>query len=191
MNFSRKEKEILLQAARDSISSLFVDKEVVEPDYQKYPDLKWKAGAFVTLKEFEELRGCIGYVISELPLFKTVCNAARSAAIHDPRFYPLKEDELNKIEIEISVLSPPFKMNNYDDIILGTHGLILEDLGRKGLLLPQVPIEHNMDKEDYLDAICNKAGLPGDSWKSRQLNMKLFTATVFSEEEMREKNERN
>lgn len=191
MNFSRKEKEILLQAARDSISSLFVDKEVVEPDYQKYPDLKLKAGAFVTLKEFEELRGCIGYVISELPLFKTVCNAARSAAIHDPRFYPLKEDELNKIEIEISVLSPPFKMNNYDDIILGTHGLILEDLGRKGLLLPQVPIEHNMDKEDYLDAICNKAGLPGDSWKSRQLNMKLFTATVFSEEEMREKNERN
>ena len=153
MNFSRKEKEILLQAARDSISSLFVDKEVVEPDYQKYPDLKLKAGAFVTLKEFEELRGCIGYVISELPLFKTVCNAARSAAIHDPRFYPLKEDELNKIEIEISVLSPPFKMNNYDDIILGTHGLILEDLGRKGLLLPQVPIEHNMDKEDYLDAI--------------------------------------
>ena len=191
MNFSRKEKEILLQAARDSISSLFVDNEVVEPDYQKYPDLKLKAGAFVTLKEFEELRGCIGYVISELPLFKTVCNAARSAAIHDPRFYPLKEDELNKIEIEISVLSPPFKMNNYDDIILGTHGLILEDLGRKGLLLPQVPIEHNMDKEDYLDAICNKAGLPGDSWKSRQLNMKLFTATVFSEEEMREKNERN
>jgi AmmeMemoRadiSam system protein A len=191
MNFSREEKEILLQAARDSISSLFVEKEIGEPDYLKHPNLKLKAGAFVTLKEFEELRGCIGYVISDLPLFKTVCNAARSAAVQDPRFYPLREDELNKIEIEISVLSPPFKMNNYDDIILGTHGLILEDLGRKGLLLPQVPVEHNMNKEEYLDAICNKAGLPENTWKSKQLNMKLFTASVFSEEEMREKNEHN
>jgi AmmeMemoRadiSam system protein A len=191
MNLGREEKEILLLAARDSISSLFVEKEIKEPDYNKFPDLKLKAGAFVTLKENDELRGCIGYVISDSPLFRTVCNAARSAAIHDPRFYPLQAEELNNIEIEISVLSPPFKMNSYDDIIIGKHGLILEDLGRKGLLLPQVPLEHNMNKEEYLEAICNKAGLQGNTWKSKQLNMKLFTATVFSEEEMREKNEHN
>ena len=191
MNFSRDEKKILLQAARDSITSLFVDKEVEEPDCEKHPDLKIKAGAFVTLKEYEELRGCIGYVISDSPLFKTVCNAAKSAAVNDPRFYPLQKEELINIKIEISVLSPPFKMDSYDDIVLGAHGLILEDLGRKGLLLPQVPTEHNMNKEEYLEAICNKAGLPGNTWKTKQLNMKLFTATVFSEEEMREKNELN
>jgi AmmeMemoRadiSam system protein A len=127
MNFSRDEKKILLKAARDSITSLFVDKDIEEPDYEKHPDLKLKAGAFVTLKEYEELRGCIGYVISDSPLFQTVCYAAKSAAINDPRFYPLQKEELDNIEIEISVLSPPFKMNSYDDIIVGTHGLILEE----------------------------------------------------------------
>jgi AmmeMemoRadiSam system protein A len=121
-------------------------------------------------------------------LFETVCEAAKSAALYDPRFYPLQEEELNKIEIEISVLSPPFVMNSYDDIVVGTHGLILEDLGRKGLLLPQVPIEHKMNKEQYLNAICQKAGLPGNSWRTKQLNIKLFTATVFSEEELRIEN---
>jgi uncharacterized protein len=188
MELSRDEMQILLKAARDSITSLFVDKEIQTPDYEKYPNLKLKAGAFVTLKEHEDLRGCIGYIISQEPLFYIVCEAAQSAAIRDPRFHPLQRGEIDKIEIEISVLSPPFKMNSYDDIVIGKHGLILDDLGRKGLLLPQVPIEHNMNKEQYLNAICQKAGLPGSAWKTKQLNIKLFTAKVFSEEEMREKN---
>ncbi|MCX6151973.1 MAG: AmmeMemoRadiSam system protein A [Ignavibacteriales bacterium] len=188
MEISSTEKEILLKAARNAITSLFIKTEIPKPDFKEHPILQLKAGAFVTLMEYDELRGCIGYIISDDKLFDTVCKAAISAAKRDPRFFPLQETELEQVEIEISVLSPPFKMESYGEIIVGTHGLILEDLGKRGLLLPQVPIEHKMNKNEYLTAICHKAGLPGNSWKTKQLNMKLFTATVFSEKEMGVKN---
>lgn len=186
MELSKEEKRILLKAARDSIESLFTSKEVEEPDYEKYPSLKKKAGAFVTLNLDKQLRGCIGYIIGFQPLFNTVCDAAISAAKHDPRFMPVNKDELDFIDIEISVLSEPFPMNSYDDIILGKHGLILEEEGRRGLLLPQVPIEHNMNKEQFLSALCQKAGLPSDLWRERTLNISMFTANVFSEKDLEE-----
>ncbi len=185
MELTDKEKEILLKTARLSIEEIFFHIPVLQPDYSTYPNLALKAGAFVTLKIDEELRGCIGYIISDNKLFDTVVDTAKSAAIRDPRFYPLSKQELNEIEIEISVLSPPFKMNSYDEIELGKHGLIVEEHGKRGLLLPQVPIEHNMDKEEYLSSICRKAGLPAGLWRTKTLNMKLFTATVFSEVEWR------
>ncbi len=191
MELTVKEKEILLKTARLSIEEIFNHKPVQQPDYFTFPNLALKAGAFVTLKIDEELRGCIGYIISDNKLFDTVVDAAKSAAIRDPRFYPLSKEELNKIEIEISVLSPPFKMNSYDEIELGKHGLIVEEHGKRGLLLPQVPIEHNMNKEEYLSSICRKAGLPAGLWRTKTLNMKLFTATVFSEVEWRKEHASN
>jgi len=93
-------------------------------------------------------------------------------------------NEMKNIAIEISVLSEPFQLNSYDEIEIGKHGLILEEKGRRGLLLPQVPVEHHMGKDQYLDAICQKTGFPAGYWRDKLLKLSGFTATVFSEEEM-------
>ncbi len=184
MELTKEEKRILLMAARESIRSLFTDGNCPKVDYEKHPVFKSKAGAFVTLTLEGELRGCIGYIIGYGPLFETVCDAAIQAAKNDPRFSPLTEEEFKKVEIEISVLSEPFPMQSYDEIIVGKHGLIVEEMGRRGLLLPQVPVEHNMTKEEFLSALCMKAGLPQNLWKEKTLNISMFTATVFSEKEL-------
>lgn len=183
MNLTKEEKQFLLKTARQSIKSLFTEVDVVKPDYEKYPVMKENAGAFVTLTINSRLRGCIGYIISENHLYQTVCDAAKQAATQDPRFPPLSENELDNLDMEISVLSQPFKMNGYDDIEIGKHGLIVDEMDRRGLLLPQVPVEHNMNKEEYLTAICQKAGLPKFLWKEKTLNLDLFTAIIFSEKE--------
>lgn len=184
MELTQEEKSILLEAARNSIASIFTGHEVPEPDYTKHPVLKSKAGAFVTLTEHGRLRGCIGYIISDQPLFKTVCEAAIHAAQNDPRFSPVSSNELSKISIEVSVLSEPFPLKSYDEIEIGKHGLILEEKGRRGLLLPQVPVEHHMDRDQYLDAICQKSGFHASYWKDKQLKLSGFTATVFSEKSL-------
>lgn len=186
MEISTEEKIILLNAARNSIKNVFEKTQIEKPEYDKYPLLKSKAGAFVTLTENKILRGCIGYILGYQPLYDTVCDAAVQAAFHDPRFPPLEKHELNLISIEISILSEPFPLNSYDEIILGRHGLIVEEKGRRGLLLPQVPVEHKMNKEQYLDAICQKAGLPKNLWREKQIKLSGFTATIFSEESIKE-----
>ncbi|MEO8231542.1 MAG: AMMECR1 domain-containing protein [Ignavibacteriota bacterium] len=103
MKISQEEKNILLKAARQSISSLFDGKEREQPDYSNFPLLKKNLGAFVTLTINKELRGCIGYIIGREPLFETICLAAIHAAVNDPRFSALKKSELDKIKIEISI----------------------------------------------------------------------------------------
>jgi uncharacterized protein len=184
MELAVEEKKILLGSARKSIQSLFEKTEIEKPDFTKYPVFETKAGAFVTLTKNGSLRGCIGYIISDQNLFDTVCDAAVNAAESDPRFPSVKESELNYISIEISVLSPPFPLSGYDEIEIGVHGLILEEKGRRGLLLPQVPVEHHLNKEQYLDAICQKTGFPAGYWRTKQLQLSGFTATVFNEEEL-------
>lgn len=186
MEPSLEEKTILLDAARNSIKSFFTGQQIEEPDYNKHPLFKSRSGAFVTLTVKERLRGCIGYIISDQPLFETVCEAALHAARSDPRFSPVNQEELAKIEIEISILSEPFPLKSYDEIEIGKHGLILEEKGRRGLLLPQVPVEHHMNKEQYLDAICQKSGFHASYWRDKQLNLNGFTATVFSEKSVKE-----
>lgn len=181
MNISQEEKDILLKAARQSISSLFDGKEPAQPDYQKHPLLKEKLGAFVTLTINHQLRGCIGYIIANEPLFNTICSAAIHAAVNDPRFSALKKSEFEKIHIEISILSEFVPIKSYDEIVIGKHGLYVEE-GAKGLLLPQVAAEHKMNCEEFLTAICHKSGLYGDYWKEKMLNIKVFTAEVFAEE---------
>jgi AmmeMemoRadiSam system protein A len=182
MNISREEKDILLKAARQSISSLFDRKEPAQPDYQKHPLLKEKLGAFVTLTINHQLRGCIGYIIGREPLFDTICSAAIHASVNDPRFSALKETEFENIHIEISILSEFVPIKSYDEITIGKHGLYLDE-GARGLLLPQVATEHKMNREEFLTAICHKSGLYGEFWKERILNIKVFTAEVFAEEE--------
>ncbi len=181
MKLSNEEKNILLNTARETIKSYIKNSYPEELNFGEYKMLKTKAGAFVTLTIEGQLRGCIGYIISNKPLIETVKNAAFEAAFRDPRFLPLSEEEYERISIEISVLSEPFPMKTYDDIEIGKHGLIVEEGIKRGLLLPQVPIEHNMSKEEFLNALCNKAGLPTNYWKMKLLNINMFTALVFGE----------
>lgn len=181
MEISGETRLILLKAARESIRSGFGKAEIPNPDFDKYPELKEHRGAFVTLTVDGELRGCIGYIIASRPLFDIVCETANQAAFADPRFPSLKENEFDKIRVEISVLSGFRTIKNYDEIEIGKHGLILEEGGR-GLLLPQVAIEHKLSREEFLSAVCRKAGLYSDYWKERMLNIKVFAAEVFSEE---------
>ncbi len=185
MKITDEEKIFLLRLARKAIEhELNPEVEIPKPDYEKYPILNSRAGAFVTLNKNKMLRGCIGYIIGFGPLYETVKEAAIQAAFGDPRFPSLIKPELSEIEVEVSVLSEPFPIYSYDEIEVGKHGLILEDFGRRALLLPQVPVEHGMNKEEFLSALCQKAGLHGNCWREKQLNLKAFTAEVFDEKEM-------
>jgi AmmeMemoRadiSam system protein A len=182
MELSDDEKKILLKAARESIRREFEDVKKTQVNYTAYPKLKTELGAFVTLKINNDLRGCIGYIVGQKPLYETVVEAAQQAAFGDPRFMPLSKEEFDKIHIEISVLSTFDPVNSYDEIEVGKHGLLLDEGGR-GLLLPQVATEQNYNRGEFLTALCHKAGLYGDYWKERMLNIKVFTALVFEEEE--------
>ncbi len=180
MELTNDEKELLLKAARQSILSAFGEAEKPEINYTAYPLLKQKMSAFVTIKIDEELKGCIGYIIAIKALFDTVCETAQTAAFNDPRFKELTREEFDKIKIEISVLSTFEPIKSYNEIELGKHGLLLEEAGR-AILLPQVATENNYTREQYLTALCHKAGIYGEYWKERMLDINVFTATVFSE----------
>jgi AmmeMemoRadiSam system protein A len=182
MELTSKEKEILLLTARESIRSLFEKADIPIVDYNLHPNLKIKAGAFVTLRINHELRGCIGYITSDQPLFETICEVAKHAAIQDPRFPPLTKSEFDLIDIEISVLSPLKKISDYSEIKIGEHGLLVEEGFHRGLLLPQVATENNYSVQQFLTSICMKAGLSPDLWQRKKLNLKVFTALVFNEE---------
>lgn len=181
MELSTEEKNILLSAARGSIKSQFGKADIQKADYSTNPNLKINTGAFVTLKINDDLRGCIGFITSEQPLFETICEAAKHAAFQDPRFPPLSAKELDLITIEISVLSPLKKISDYNEIKIGEHGLLVEEGPYHGLLLPQVAVEHNLSREQFLSSVCMKAGLPQDYWQKKKINLKVFTAVIFHE----------
>jgi len=187
MRLTSEEKGILLKAARQSIKAVFGENDEPAADYEKYPSLKIKSRAFVTLTINKNLRGCIGFIFAEISLFETVCEAAIQAAFRDPRFLPLSQAEIERTEIEISVLSEPEKITSYNDIEIGKHGLILNHLGRRGLLLPQVATENHFNLERFLSAICEKAGFEPYLWQKQKLNIEVFTADIFSDEGERKK----
>jgi len=141
--------------------------------------LREQLGAFVTLKLDGSLRGCIGNVQGTGPLYRTVWDMALSAAFRDPRFEPLGEDEFKRIEYEISILGPIEPCPGPELVQIGRHGLIMSAHGRSGLLLPQVPVEWNWDRETFLGQTCYKAGLPRDAWKDPDTNIFWFEAEVF------------
>jgi AmmeMemoRadiSam system protein A len=140
-----------------------------------------RRGAFVTLKAAGRLRGCIGMVEAHAPLKSTVREMARAAAVGDPRFNPLRAEELDGVSIEISVLSPLRLLDSPEDIVVGVHGLVVEKGRRRGLLLPQVASEAGWDAETFLSATCEKAGLPRSAWRDEDTRIYAFTAFVFGE----------
>ena len=140
-----------------------------------------KSGAFVTLESEGELRGCIGHILAQEPLAATVQQAAVSAATGDPRFPPLTLEELEKITVEISVLSPLRRITDVEEIEVGKYGLFIVAEEGSGLLLPQVATDEGWTRDQFLDALCRKAGLPEDAWRSGGTTLYTFTAIVFGE----------
>jgi AmmeMemoRadiSam system protein A len=141
-----------------------------------------KRGVFVTLTLRGRLRGCIGTVEAFEPLGESIARCAAGAALHDPRFTPVRADELHELRIELSVLSPPEPILPAD-IEIGKHGLLISRGSRRGLLLPQVAGEHKFSREQFLEATCRKAGLDAKAWQEPQTQISGFFCEVFSEEE--------
>ena len=179
--FDASQKEILLKLARDAIRAYLENETVISPTADEF--LNEPTAAFVTLKIEEELRGCIGSVEASEPLGVTVIHCAISAAFRDPRFPPLTREEYPFVNLEISVLSPFQTISNPEEVIAGTHGIMLTKDYHRGLLLPQVAVEYDWDREAFLSFTCKKAGLPPDAWKDPETTIAIFTAEVFGEEE--------
>jgi AmmeMemoRadiSam system protein A len=174
------QKKLLLHIARNAIAgALGINNEPVGSDGL----LQLKLGAFVTIHKQGNLRGCIGMIVASRPLGETINEMALSAAFHDPRFPKLKESEYPLIDIEISILSPVSKVNSVEEITVGIHGLIVTKGFSRGLLLPQVAVENNWDRDTFLNHTCMKAGLAPDSWKDTSCGIEKFSAVVFGEKD--------
>jgi|HubBroStandDraft_4_1064222.scaffolds.fasta_scaffold338188_1 AmmeMemoRadiSam system protein A len=140
-----------------------------------------KRAVFVTLDVRGRLRGCIGVVQAFEPLGESIARCAASAALHDPRFSPVSAEELRELQIEISLLSPPEPILP-ENIEIGKHGLLILQGSKRGLLLPQVAVEHKLGREQFLEETCRKAGLNAKAWQERETQILGFTSEVFSEE---------
>jgi AmmeMemoRadiSam system protein A len=180
-HLSEVEKQKLLEIARETLTEHLTTGTT--PEYTlEGPGLLQEVAAFVTLRRRDgELRGCIGRVEVSQPLYRTVQDCAISAATNDFRFSPVTAAELDDILIEVSALSPFRPISSPDQIQIGQHGLLIRKELRVGLLLPQVARDRGWDRDEFLRAICLKAGLPNDAWRNADLY--VFTAEVFEEEE--------
>ncbi|WP_291322524.1 AmmeMemoRadiSam system protein A [Desulfonatronospira sp.] len=175
---SIEEQEYLKKLAFLSIKSGIDGRE---RDYPTPPSnrLKEHLGAFVTLKINGNLRGCIGNISGEGPLWKTIIRMAREAAFNDPRFPALTSQELQLLELEISILSPLEPVPDIDLIEPGKHGLVISKGPHSGLLLPQVALEWGWDRETFLAHTCRKAGLHAHCYKDKSVRILWFQAVVF------------
>lgn len=182
LNF--EERVFLLNLARQVIKNTANGLNYKSQDYFSNI-LSNKLGVFVTLHKDNDLRGCIGYVEGVKPLQDAVIDMAKSAAFNDPRFAPVSADEVDDLEIEISVLSPLTEIERIDEIEIGKHGLVVEQGFFKGLLLPQVATENNWNREDLVKNTCRKAGLSTDAWKDDDTRMLIFSAEIFSEKDFK------
>ncbi len=177
---SAEERAELLRLARQTITTYLKEGKI--PSYQTTnPDFLRPGGAFVTLRKHGQLRGCIGYIYSEEPLYQTIQKMAIAAAVQDPRFPPVRASELEKITVEVSLLSPIQRVTDTSTIVVGKHGLIIRYGPYQGLLLPQVAPEQGWNREEFLEGVCHKAGLPPDAWRDPQAELYAFTAEVFGE----------
>jgi AmmeMemoRadiSam system protein A len=175
----------LLQIARQSVAAAVQGQslpKLVEAD----PELQGKQGCFVTLKNGENLRGCLGHFTSTKPLWKLVNETARASATEDPRFWssPITPDELDRLTIEISVLSPLQRIANPLSIELGVDGIYIRRGAAAGCFLPQIATETGWSKEEFLSHCCShKAGLSADAWRHPGTEVLTFRAEVFGEDE--------
>ncbi|HYL63852.1 MAG TPA: AmmeMemoRadiSam system protein A [Candidatus Methylomirabilis sp.] len=179
---SETDRRFLLELARQAIAeAVFRQKrEVTIPHGGVFSE---KRGVFVTLHARGRLRGCIGIVEAYEPLRDGVARCAASAALQDPRFSPVAPEEVAELRIEISLLSRPEPIRP-EEVEIGKHGLLICNGAHRGLLLPQVAVEHRFGREQFLEETCYKAGLPARAWQQPETEIFAFTCEVFSETEL-------
>jgi AmmeMemoRadiSam system protein A len=178
-SLGNREKQLLLDLARRSLI-VAVERRDSLDSLPQDPQIGESFGAFVTLRKRGRLRGCIGQIGSGQSLIEVVAHCAKSAALQDPRFEPVRADELREIEIELSVLSPLEEIAP-DRIEVGKHGLMVSSGPTRGVLLPQVAIECHWQAGRFLEETCVKAGLEREAWREAETKIHGFTAEVFSE----------
>lgn len=175
-----EEGQSLLAWARACIAErLGISRE--GPGEPAEPAFMAKAGAFVSLHEAGRLRGCIGRMVADRALVDTVADMARAAAFEDPRFPPLEATELDKVELELTILSPMHRIADVNEIEVGRHGLYLVRGWHSGVFLPQVPVEQGWDRAAYLENVCYKAGLGPDAWRAPDAELFIFEGLIFRE----------
>jgi AmmeMemoRadiSam system protein A len=176
--YSPEERVLLLTVAHQSISTALASQDI--PRQAPSLHLGESRGVFTTLYLRDELRGCVGYALPITSLYRAVIETARGAAFDDPRFSPVNAGELADLKISLSVLSL-LKPIRAEQVKIGRHGLLVTLGPRRGLLLPQVPLEHGWNQIQFLEQTCRKAGLPADAWQ-KGATLEAFTAEVFGEE---------
>lgn len=185
--FSAEERTLLLRLAHDSILAGLQRRETsLDPPT---PHLSEPRGAFTSLYLREDLpdenqcgevlRGCVGYVLPTCSVYRAVAETARAAAFNDARFSPVTQEEVPHLEVELSILSPVQRIQP-EEVEIGHHGLLISWHGRRGLLLPQISVEHDWDRTTFLEQTCRKAGLPLDAWQ-KGATIEVFTAEVFGD----------
>jgi AmmeMemoRadiSam system protein A len=175
--FSPDERNLLLRLAHDAIAASLDQRELsLDPPSAHLAEPR---GAFTTLYYRGGLRGCVGYVFPVTPLYRTIAETARGAAFDDSRFSPVTHDENPELKVSLSVLSPPQPIQA-DQVEIGRHGLLISLGLHRGLLLPQVPVEHRWNRIQFLEQTCRKAGLPLNAWQTGA-RLEAFTAEVFAD----------
>jgi AmmeMemoRadiSam system protein A len=175
--FSPEERTLLLQLAHEAIAATLAGREIsLTPPSAHLAGLR---GAFTTLYYRGDLRGCVGYVFPLTSLYRTVAESARGAAFDDSRFSPVTPEEASELAVSLSILSP-LEPIQPEEVEIGRHGLLVSLGAHRGLLLPQVPMEHGWDRITFLEQTCKKAGLPHNAWQTGA-KLEAFTAEVFGD----------
>jgi AmmeMemoRadiSam system protein B/AmmeMemoRadiSam system protein A len=179
LGLSKEDRKVLMDIAKTTIGCKVKGEKLPEFKVDS-PILKEKRGAFVTIKENGQLRGCIGYIEAIKPLYITIQEMAEAAALHDPRFPPVSPEELDKLELEISVLTPLRKIKDINEIEIGKHGVVLKKGYHQGVFLPQVATEQGWDRITFLEELCYKAGIyDKNCWKDEDAEIYIYSADVF------------
>jgi len=177
--YSPEERAQLLKLAHDAIAAAAAGRKFLPVPPGEH--LAEPRGAFTTVYVDGELRGCVGYATAIAPLYRTVVDTAQAAAFDDRRFPGLRAEEVPRLQVWLSILSPLVTMQP-EEVEIGRHGLIISSAHHRGLLLPQVPVEHGWDRVTFLEQTCRKAGLPLDAWR-QGAKIEGFTAEVFGDGE--------
>jgi MEMO1 family protein len=176
-----RERGALIRLAKKSVETAVREKKLYEPAASEFAALQEERGVFVTLQEKGELRGCIGFITAQKPLYLGVRDAAALAALQDSRFSPVNVRELPELEYEISVLTPFRHVTDVNEIRVGRDGLLLIRDRYEGILLPQVATEQGWDRKTFLEGLSQKAGLPRHAWQEEATDIFAFSVIVFDE----------
>jgi uncharacterized protein len=177
---SEAERKAILEVVRQAVKEAVCESRLLR-EIPKTEVFEKRCGVFVTLYVAKRLRGCIGVIEAKETLGETIVRCAASAALDDRRFSPMRPDEISSLDVEVSLLSP-LEPIQPEEVEIGKHGLLMEQGLHRGLLLPQVAVEHHLDRERFLQETCHKAGLAGDAWKNSATRLYGFTCEVLAGE---------